>query len=117
MLFTINSFRAFDKLIFQQPWGMAKSALKGRQIDLEETDAKLLFIVRAAIALFCAGAHYFSHWEIVFLPNRYSLPFSLAIGRIWAHVISRPFRANRFAKVSVAKRPEFSLPNQKFWRS
>src|ERR1700688_3131288 len=73
-----------------------RRALKGRQIRRRRNGREEHIYLGAASAPFCAGAHYFRHWEIVSLPNKYPLPFSLAIGRMWPHVISRPFRANRF---------------------
>jgi hypothetical protein len=70
-----------------QPWEPAppgRRALKGRQIRPRRNGRQEHIYLGAAIAPFCAGAHDFSHWEIVSLPNKYSLPFSLAIGRIWS---------------------------------
>jgi hypothetical protein len=60
-----------------------RRALKGRQIRRRRNGREEHIYQGAAIAPFCAGAHYFSHWEIVSLPNKYPLPFSVAIGRLW----------------------------------
>src|ERR1700720_1131011 len=60
-----------------------RRALKGRQIRRRRNGREAPIYLGAAIAPFCAGAHDLSHWEIVSLPNKYPLPFSLAIGGIW----------------------------------
>jgi len=52
-----------------------RRALKGRQIRRRRNGREEHIYLGAAIAPFCAGAHYFSHWEIVSLPNKYPLPF------------------------------------------
>jgi hypothetical protein len=72
-----------------------RRALKGRQIRRIRNRRKEHIYLGAAIAPLCAGAHYFSHREIVSLLTNTLFLFGSNRTHL-AHVISRPFRANRF---------------------
>jgi len=71
-----------------------KRALKGRQIRPIKKQTRRTYYIRPAIAQLCAGAHYFSQREYLYLTN--TLFLCGALGAHRTHPISRPFRANRF---------------------
>src|ERR1700693_941178 len=73
----------------------AKQIRKGSQSDVQETDAKNLFLYGQQ-SLDCVLVRInFSQREIVSLPNKYQLLFG-SVRSALAHAISRPFRANCF---------------------